>query len=86
MSLFLMDHSPAKIMILGRWSSDAFLAYIRPHQVLKWTNSMSRDMITMDSFFDVRMSHPTTTAADPRPTTTTFNGPSVVIPRFHLSH
>ena len=28
MSLFLMDHSPAKIMILGRWSSDAFLVYI----------------------------------------------------------
>jgi hypothetical protein len=25
MSLFLMVHSPAKIMILGRWSSNAFL-------------------------------------------------------------
>jgi hypothetical protein len=33
MSLFLADHSTPKIMILGRWGSDAFLDYIRP-QVL----------------------------------------------------
>jgi hypothetical protein len=51
MSLFLMDHSVARIMILGRWSSDAFLVYIRP-QVLEWTNNMSKDMISNDSFFD----------------------------------
>jgi hypothetical protein len=51
MSLFLMDHSPAKIMILGRWSSDAFLVCIRP-QVLEWTNDMSCNMIHLDSFFD----------------------------------
>jgi hypothetical protein len=38
-------------MILGRWSSDAFLVYIRP-QVLEWTNNMSCDMIHLDSFFD----------------------------------
>jgi hypothetical protein len=30
MALFLKDHSTAKIMILGRWSSDAFLVNIRP--------------------------------------------------------
>jgi hypothetical protein len=52
MALFLKDHSTAKIMILGRWSSDAFLAYIRP-QVLEWTNNMSRDMVSFDSFLDV---------------------------------
>jgi hypothetical protein len=51
MSLFLMDHSPAKIMILGRWSSDAFLVCVRP-QVLEWTNHMSCSMIHLDSFFD----------------------------------
>jgi hypothetical protein len=50
-SLFLMDHSPAKIMILGRWSSDAFLVCVRP-QVLEWTNNMSCDMIHLVSFFD----------------------------------
>lgn len=56
MALFLMDHSVTKIMLLGRWSSDAFLNYIRP-QVLEWTNQLSRDMIHHNSFFD---------ATDPR--------------------
>lgn len=28
MSLFLMDHSVEKIMILGRWSANAFMVYI----------------------------------------------------------
>jgi hypothetical protein len=52
MSLFLMNHSTERIMLLGHWKSDAFLVYIRP-QVLEWTNSMSRDMIRHDSFLDV---------------------------------
>jgi hypothetical protein len=52
MALFLKDHSTAKIMILGRWSSNAFLVYIRP-QVLEWTNNMSRNMISFNSFLDV---------------------------------
>ena len=52
MALFLMDHSVTKIMLLGRWSSNAFLNYIRP-QVLEWTNQLSRDMIHHNSFFDV---------------------------------
>jgi hypothetical protein len=51
MVLFLMNHPVAKIMILGRWSSDAFLVYIRP-QVLEWTNQMSDDMIRHDTFFN----------------------------------
>ena len=55
MSLFLADHTPAKIMILGRWLSDAFLDYIRP-QVLEWTNNMSSDMINFDSFWDLTSS------------------------------
>jgi hypothetical protein len=88
MALFINDISTAKIMILGRWSSDAFLVYIRP-QVLEWTNNMSREMIAVDSFFDVQMNHKTTTA-DPRTRanqyTTPFNGPTVVIPRLHLNH
>jgi hypothetical protein len=51
MSLFLVDLSPAKIMILGHWSSDALLVYIRP-QDLEWTNNMSCDMIHLDSLID----------------------------------
>ena len=55
MALFLADHSPSKIMILGRWLSDAFLDYIRP-QVLEWTNNMSSDMVNFDSFWDLTSS------------------------------
>ena len=52
MGLFLMNHNVTKIMLLGRWSSDAFLNYIRP-QVLEWTNQLSADMIHNNSYFDV---------------------------------
>jgi len=52
MSLFLNNHSTAKIMILGRWKSDAFLVYIRP-QVLEWTSNMSSDMISFENFHDI---------------------------------
>jgi hypothetical protein len=52
MTLFLMNHSTERIMLLGRWKSAAFLVYIRQH-VLEWTNDMSRDMIHHDSFLDV---------------------------------
>jgi hypothetical protein len=73
MSLFLMNHSVAKIMILGRWSSDAFLVYLRP-QVLEWTNNMSTDMLRNDSFFDATDSH-RALASDPRTRTPRrFNG------------
>jgi hypothetical protein len=89
MSLFLMDHSPAKIMILGRWSSDAFLVYIRP-QVLEWTHNMSWDMIHLDSFFDA--SHRDLVAADDPRTRkrlkASFNGRDsvVTIPKFYIHH
>ena len=52
MALFLNDHSPEKIKILGRWSSDAFMVYIRP-QVLEWTNIMATDMARTHDFMDL---------------------------------
>ena len=52
MSLFMMNHSTERIKILGRWSSDAFLVYIRP-QVLEWTNIMSKDMSKVKNFLDL---------------------------------
>lgn len=52
MTLFIQNHSTAKIMILGRWSSDAFLVYIRP-QVLEWCSNLSESMISLDSFLDI---------------------------------
>jgi hypothetical protein len=51
-SLFLMNNSSDRIMLLERWLFKAFLAYIRP-QVLEWTNNMSMDMIQTDSFLNV---------------------------------
>jgi hypothetical protein len=89
MALFLMDHSPAKIMILGRWSSDAFLVYIRP-QVLEWTHNMSCDMIYLDSFFDA--AHQNIVASDDPRTRKRlqqpFNGRDsiVTMPKFHIHH
>jgi hypothetical protein len=83
MALFLNDHPVHKIMIFGRWSSDAFLVYIRP-QVLEWTNNMSRDMIRHDTFLDAtdtRQTH----QEDPR-TRRPFNGPSILMPNLHLFH
>ena len=90
MSLFLMDHSPSKIMILRRWSSDAFLVYIRP-QVLEWTNNMmSCDMIHLDSFFDAK--HRALVAPDDPRTRkrlhASFHGRDsiVTIPKFYIKH
>jgi hypothetical protein len=84
-SLFLMDHRPHKIMILGRWSSEAFLVYIRP-QVLKWTNNMSHDMIRFDSFTDItRTSDTAGNASWLAPPA--FNGSgSILVPKLHLLH
>jgi hypothetical protein len=94
MALFLMNHSVHRIMILGRWSSDAFLVYIRP-QVLEWTNNMSKDMIFLDAFFHV--TEPTTVShEDPRTRNkqsfasshSQFNGPAstLLAPKLHLYH
>lgn len=49
MSLFLAKESVHRIMILGRWSSDAFLVYIRP-QVQEWTSGLSKSMLQNETF------------------------------------
>jgi hypothetical protein len=88
MALFLQNVSSTRIMLLGRWASEAFLVYIRP-QVLEWTNNMSRDMINIDSFFQADMSQPTTAPANaPRRQANPFNGSliPITIPRLHLEH
>jgi hypothetical protein len=83
MALFLNDHPVHKIMIFGRWSSDAFLAYIRP-QVLERTNNMSTDMIRHDSFLDASDSRRTHNE-DPR-LRRQIHGPSIFVPRLALFH
>ena len=52
MALFLTDHSPDKIMLLGRWKSRAFLVYIRP-QVMEWWDLYSIDMISFNHYFEL---------------------------------
>jgi len=89
MALFLNDHSTAKIMILGRWASDAFLVYIRP-QVLEWTNTMSLDMARLDTFLDPSRVD-TVTSDDPRTRkrlSQSFNGRDriIKIPKLYLHH
>jgi len=50
MALFLPDHSPDKIMLLGRWKSQAFLVYIR-QKVTEWCDLYSIDMISFNHYF-----------------------------------
>ena len=88
MSLFLMNHPVTKIMILGRWSSDAFLVYIRP-QVLEWTNNMSQDMIRHNSSLDATDNR-RTPPSDPCLRTNLFNAARpthpITIQKMHLHH
>ena len=80
-----MGHTVSKIMMLGRWSSDAFLLYIRP-QVLEWMNKMSTNMIHHDSFFDT--TDPTRTQpSDPRLRDKSLRGGvEATHTRLHLHH
>ena len=41
-----------KIMLLGRWKRDSWLAYICP-QIMEWTTNMSCSMIDIDNFRDL---------------------------------
>jgi hypothetical protein len=38
------NHSEMRIMILGRWRSNAFMAYIRP-QIIELTSNLAEDMV-----------------------------------------
>ena len=88
MALFLSDVSVAKVMILGRWASDAFLDYIRP-QVLEWTSDMSLSMTNVEHFLDLNgaSSAPSSDPKTRKQSTTKINGSTTfLLPRFHLHH
>ena len=53
MMLYLQHIHPLTIMLMGRWSSDAFLLYIRP-QVQQFSSGLSAKMVEND-FFTVPM-------------------------------
>jgi hypothetical protein len=70
MALYLADEQPHNIMLLGRWSSDAFLIYLRP-QVLSSFSRLSNQMILNDDFRNAaastkRPQNDTAHAEDPR--------------------
>ena len=79
MALFLMNYSPERIMILGRWLSRAFLVYIRP-QVMEWTNMMAEDMAKAQDFHDLSKK------VRPQHSNMRSNRYDGMMPEFHLHH
>jgi len=61
MSMYLTGVPVYTIMLIGRWSSDAFLRYIRK-QVQEFSAGVSNKMIKADSFFTI----PEASHEDPR--------------------
>jgi hypothetical protein len=52
MAMYLAGVPTFTIMLIGRWSSDAFLCYIR-HQVQEFSAGVSSKMLLTDKFFAV---------------------------------
>jgi len=52
MAMYLAGVPVVKIMLLGRWSSDAFLRYIR-RQVKEFSGGVSQKMISNERFFTI---------------------------------
>ena len=65
MAMYLDDVPVYTIMLIGRWSSDAFLRYIRK-QVEQFSHNVSRHMIKNQHFSHVPDYNPRTSHLDPR--------------------
>ena len=52
MSMYLAGVPVFTIMLIGRWSSDAFLRYIRK-QVQEFSKEVSKKMVLQDDFFTI---------------------------------
>jgi hypothetical protein len=61
MAMYLAGVPVVTIMLLGRWSSNAFLRYIHK-QVKEFSSGISRKMLTKDKFFTI----PVASTEDPR--------------------
>jgi hypothetical protein len=57
MAMYLAGIPIFTIMLLGRWSSDAFLRYIRK-QVKEFSQGVSQKLITKENFFTIPTSTP----------------------------
>ena len=52
MAMYLAGIPVGTIKLTGRWSSEAFMDYIRP-QVAKFSSLVSKSMISIDSFYTI---------------------------------
>jgi hypothetical protein len=97
MGMFLAGTPVYTIMLMGRWSSNAFMRYLRK-QVLSLSHGIATKMLTFEEFYTVPDFVHTTADGDPRSrnntnlaTTQSFNGSHANMQRglhsaFHLSH
>jgi len=97
MGMFLAGTPVYTIMLMGRWSSDAFMRYIRK-QVLSLSHGIAAKMLTYEQFYTVPDFVHTAADGDIRSrsnanlaTTLGFNGSHANMqrglhPAFHLSH
>jgi hypothetical protein len=97
MGMFLSGTPVYTIMLMGRWSSDAFMRYIRK-QVLSLSHGIAAKMLTYEQFYTVPDFVHTAADGDTRhqsntnlATTTNFNGTHANLrrglhPTFHLNH
>jgi hypothetical protein len=97
MGMFLAGTPVYTIMLMGRWSSDAFMRYIRK-QVLTLSHGIAAKMLTFEQFYTVPNFVHTAADGDSRSrsnnnlaTTTNANGSHANMrrgmhPAFHLSH
>ena len=83
MALYLKRRPISTIMLLGRWSSDAFLLYIR-RQVQEFSKGVSTDMVDQENFFtipdiqdDDDFLNPRTRNSQSFASTISLNGPNV---------
>lgn len=65
MSMFLGECPVYVIMMIGRWSSDAFLRYIRK-QVEQFSHNVSRRMLRFEMFHHIADYEPSASRLDPR--------------------
>ena len=96
MALYLSRRPVSTIMLLGRWSSDAFLLYIR-RQVQEFSTGVSGDMVSNEKFFTIP-DLDESDALDPRTrnpqsfaNTVSLNGPNAATeyarrPAMHVWH